>query len=415
VVEEKKSLVKSIKAAGPMKDLMAAYFKELDEAARSGSAKVAWCTSVGPAELLRALGFLVYFPENHGALLGTSRVAADLIPAANAIGFSPDICSYLTSDIGSFLKKSTPLTKAFGLQSVPKPDVLVYNTNQCRDVKDWLAFYAREFKVPLLGVDTPRNIGDITAAHLTGLVAQYQALVAPLERIAGTRFDIDRLREVTASSYRCTQGWKNVLRIAEHKPSPITFFDGTIHMGPAVVLRGDERAVLYYDLLQAELTARVQAGVGAVDGERHRFYWEGMPVWGKLRPHAELFAARQSCVVASTYCNSWIFEPLSDPDPFLGMARAYTELFIVRSDEFKEKYLTGMVRDYGIDGIIFHDAKSCPNNSNNRYGLPQRLRAKLEVPHVVINGDLNDLRLYSEEQANTQFEALVEQVGAGAA
>jgi hypothetical protein len=28
----------------------------------------------------------------------------------------------------------------------------------------------------------------------------------------------------------------------------------------------------------------------------------------------------------------------------------------------------------------------------------------------VINGDLNDLRLYSDEQARTQFEALVEQI-----
>ena len=32
------------------------------------------------------------------------------------------------------------------------------------------------------------------------------------------------------------------------------------------------------------------------------------------------------------------------------------------------------------------------------------------MPYVVINGDLNDLRLYSEEQARTQFEALIEQL-----
>ena len=79
-------------------------------------------------------------------------------------------------------------------------------------------------------------------------------------------------------------------------------------------------------------------------------------------------------------------------------------------DRFKERYLEGMVRDYGISGIIFHDSKTCPNNSNNRYGLPERLARKLDIPYVVINGDLNDLRLYSEEQARTQFEALIEQL-----
>ncbi len=135
-----------------------------------------------------------------------------------------------------------------------------------------------------------------------------------------------------------------------------------------------------------------------------------MPVWGKLRDNAVLFASNRACVVASTYCNSWIFPDLACDDPFEGMARAYSELFISRSEEFKEQYIEGMVSDYKINGIIFHDAKTCPNNSNCRYGMHLRLSEKLGIPHVVINGDLNDLRLYSEEQANTQFEALIEQL-----
>ena len=404
------SVIKKIQATRAMRDLMAVYFRELEEAADKGTAKVAWCTSVGPAELLRAMGFLVYFPENHGALLGSSRLASDLIPAANAIGYSPDICSYLTSDVGAWLRKTTPLTKAFGMKGVPKPDVLVYNTNQCRDVQDWFAFYQRELDVPLLGIQTPRSIGELTSDHIGSLVAQMRSMIPELEKVAGTKFDIDRLREVVASSHRCTQGWGKVLRSARHRPSPLTFFDGTIHMGPAVVLRGDERAVEYYELLTKELEARIDDGVGAVDAEKHRFYWEGMPVWGKLREHAQLLGSNKACVVASTYCNSWIFEALAESDPFEGMARAYAELFIVRDEPFKEAYLERMAKDYEIDGFIFHDAKTCPNNSNNRYGMPERLASKLGLPHIVVHGDLNDLRLYSEEQATTQFEALIEQL-----
>ncbi len=410
--ENRPAVIKKIQSTRAMRTLMTDYFKELDEASKNGSDRIAWCTSVGPAELLRSFGFLVYFPENHGALLGSSRMAADLIPAANAAGYSPDICSYLTSDVGSYIRRSTPLTKAFGMEAVPRPDLLVYNTNQCRDVKDWLSFYKREFEVPLIGIDTPRGIGEITQDHLDGIIGQHKAMIPILEKVSGKRFDLDRLREVVASSYRCTQGWKRVLRSAENSPSPLTFFDGTIHMGPAVVLRGDERAVTYYETLGSELEARIESSVAAVDDEAHRLYWEGMPVWGKLREHAELFAAQRTCVVASTYCNSWIFESLASADPFEGMARAYTELFIVRSESYKERYLESMVRDYGIDAIIYHDAKTCPNNSNNRYGLAIRVAEKLSLPYVVINGDLNDLRLYSEEQARTQFEALIEQLHA---
>ena len=124
---EKKVAIKKIQATGQMRKLMADYFYELDGASRERSQKIAWCTSVGPAELLLSFGFLVYYPENHGAMLGATRMASDCIPAANALGYSPDICSYLTSDIGAYLKGETPLSRAYkGIEGLPKPGHLCW-------------------------------------------------------------------------------------------------------------------------------------------------------------------------------------------------------------------------------------------------------------------------------------------------
>ncbi|UCD65273.1 MAG: 2-hydroxyacyl-CoA dehydratase [Candidatus Zixiibacteriota bacterium] len=411
--EEKKVAIKKIQATGQMRKIMADYFYELDAAARDGSQKVAWCTSVGPAELLLSLGFKVYYPENHGAMLGATRLSNDYIPVANAIGYSPDICSYLTSDIGAFIKKETPLSKAYeGIEGVPKPDVLVFNTNQCRDVQDWLSWYSRELNVPLMGISTFRNIGEITDDVLEGIVHQIKALIPPLEKISGNKFDIDKFRESMALSRSCTELWKKVLETNAASPAPMSFFDATIHMGPAVVLRGSETAVQYYELLLAELEQRVKEGVGAVEGEKYRLYWEGMPIWGKLRDLSEFFIGLKTAVIASTYCNSWIFAAFDPADPFLSMARAYTEIFIVRDERFKEKYIEEMIRKFKLDGILFHDSKTCPNNSNNRYGMPERLEKRLNIPTLTINGDLNDLRCYSEEQAKTNIEAFIEQLEA---
>ncbi len=135
-----------------------------------------------------------------------------------------------------------------------------------------------------------------------------------------------------------------------------------------------------------------------------------MPIWGKLRDLSEFFYDLKSCIVASTYCNSWIFDQLDPDDPFDSMARAYLELFIVRDEDYKESYIENMVKRFRIDGIIFHDSKTCPNNSNARYGMPKRLAEKLGVPTLVVDGDLNDLRCYSEEQAKTNIEAFIEQL-----
>ena len=57
----KKPVRKKFECQSVYNKVMANHFYELDEASRTGSKKIAWCTSVGPAELLRGMGFLVYF------------------------------------------------------------------------------------------------------------------------------------------------------------------------------------------------------------------------------------------------------------------------------------------------------------------------------------------------------------------
>jgi benzoyl-CoA reductase/2-hydroxyglutaryl-CoA dehydratase subunit BcrC/BadD/HgdB len=402
---------KKIESTGQMMKIMSDYFYDLNDAAKSKDRKVAWCTSVGPAELLRAMGFAVHFPENHAAMLGATRMATELIPEANTIGYSPDICSYLTADIGAYLKKVSPLAKAYpGIDGPPRPDILVYNTNQCRDVQDWFSWYAKELNVPCIGITSPKNFTDVSDILIDDVTQQIEALIPTLEEVSGQKLDIQKLRETVSLSRECTELWRQVLETATVTPAPLTFFDGTIHMGPAVVLRGTQQAIDYYRQLLEELKQRTYDKVGAVDNEKHRIYWEGMPVWGRLRQHSDLFSELQTSVLVSTYCSSWIFPDFDANDPIRSMAKAYLGLFIVRSDTYKEEYIKGMLKKFHIDGIIYHDAKTCPCNSNSRYGMPQRLEQETGIPSLVISGDLNDLRCVSDEQTRTNVEAFIEQL-----
>jgi len=397
-----------LRSAEALRDTMGAYYRTLGEGS-GGRPPVAWCSSVGPVELLRALGFAVFFPENHAAMLGAARSANRYMPLAHAQGYSQDVCSYLTSDIGAYLAGETPLS-AFGLTSVPRADVLVFNTNQCRDVRDWFEWYGRRWDAPVIGVRSPRSIEQVTDGDVDAVAKQIEALIPTLEAVAGERLDGSRLALAVAAARECSDLWGACLGTAAARPAPLTFFDGTIHMGPAVVLRGMEEACAYYRTLLAELQQRVVEGVAAVPGESLRLYWDGMPVWGRLRALATTFAEFRTSVVASTYCNSWIFSDLDAGDPIRSMARASLNLFIARSEAPKEQYIERMAGQFGVDGLIFHDCRTCPNNSNTRYAMPQRLSSRLGLPSLVLDGDVNDLRCYSDEQGRTNIEGFVEQL-----
>ena len=105
---------------------MEQHFRELDEAAKTKSRKIAWCTSVGPAELLRAAGFLVFFPENHGAMLGATRMATDLIPTGQRHRLFARHLLLSDRRYRCVSQRRSPISKAYpGISGPPRPDVLV--------------------------------------------------------------------------------------------------------------------------------------------------------------------------------------------------------------------------------------------------------------------------------------------------
>ncbi len=395
-----------IKATENMKEIMGNYFRSLE----SGKKKIAWCTSVGPAELLRSFGFEVYFPENHGALLGATRTAMDFIPEAIKCGYSGHVCSYTTADIGSYLKKQTPLQTHYGLSGHPKPDIIAYNTNQCREVQDWFQFFAEEFNCPIVGIMPPRHVDEVTQDEVDLVVKQFKNMIPVCEKVSGKKFDENAFKETVRLSKEATLLWQKVLKTSTAMNAPISFFDGTIHMGPIVVLRGTQEAKDYYTLLLQELEENVKNNRGFLPEAKTRIFWEGMPIWGKLRMLSDLFASNGAAVVASTYCSSWVFDKFDENDPWNSTARAYTEIFINRSEKAKMKMLADWFKEYSIDGIVYHDTKTCFNNSNAKFGMPQRLKEQTGVPALVVEGDLCDLRFFSEGQSITKIETFLEQL-----
>lgn len=399
-----------IRSQQRLRTLMRDYFLDLDAAAKSPDRRVAWCTSVGPCEILAAFGFAVYFPENHGALLGARRMSQDLIPRASGIGYCAESCSYMNSDIGCAITNNSPLREIYGIDGPPRPDLLVYNTNQCREVQDWFGFFARRDGAAIMGIQPPRYLGTVTRAHVDNVRAQLSDLIDHIEHQFNLKLDPRRLEECVALSSQASSRWRAVLDTAAYRPAPLTFWDGAIHMAPVILMRGSQTAVDYYDALLAEMEERISRHVPGVPGERWRIYWEGMPIWPRLRELSEKFFDLRAAVVASTYCNSWAFEPYRGGDPLEWMARTSLEIFINRDEPWKEEFLAEMFRRFEVDGAIFHNARTCPNNTNSRFGMPQRLRERLDLPVLVIDGDLSDLRFFSTAQSMTNIEAFIEQL-----
>jgi benzoyl-CoA reductase/2-hydroxyglutaryl-CoA dehydratase subunit BcrC/BadD/HgdB len=177
-------------------------------------------------------------------------------------------------------------------------------------------------------------------------------------------------------------------------------------------MRGTPEAVEYYSALKAELEQRVADHQAAVPGERFRLYWEGPPIWYALRPLAELFLEHQIALVGSSFGEAFALSSMSAENPIESMARTYTSIFANRSDDFKAAYLKSRFEELGVDAVLYHDGRTCPEHSNVRHGLQRRLHRDTGLPWIVVEADSHDERLFSLDRFRNRVLDLMEQQSA---
>lgn len=391
-----------------LRELMHAYYKDLEVASARPDRLVAACSGLAPVEVVRALDIVPYFPENHSALIGASRQASHYLARAAAEGFSPFASSAMRADIGALLEGSSPLLRAHGIAGPPRPDVVVYSTNTGQELLRWFEFYGAHYGVPVVGLHPPPALHELEPIDVNAAVHQLLRLIDRLERLTGRWLDPDRLAEVVSHTLQAAALWGDILDLARSTPAPFTYFDTLIHVAPMIVLRGTPEAVEYYQLLKSEIEDRVAAGIAAVPGESQRFYWDGPPIWCALRPLSRLFAGHGVAIVASTFCSVFALSGLDRDNPIESLARSYTGVFGNRSEAHKTAYLAEKFGQFGVDASVYHDCRTTPEASHVRYGLGVRAERLTGVPALVIEADSHDERLFSAERLQSQLAVFLE-------
>jgi len=386
-----------------MKELMTLYYME---AKTTQEKPIAWLTSGAPVEFIYAMDVLPVYPENYAAMCAATHQSVELMEAAEAAGFSQDLCAYARTDFGQDLTQGGP---AGGL---PAPDFLVCSTNICKTVIKWYEVVARKYDVPLFIVDTPFLHDGLTEALIDYTVSQFKDLEAFLADFLKRPFDRDRLLEVIQLSREASGYWKQMLYLCKNIPSPINSLDTFIHLGPIVTLRGTRECVDYYKLLYKQVAERAKEGIGSIPGEKYRLLWDNLPIWFKMRQLDEFFEKQRCTLVATTYANSWggitDYGDVDFSDPYRALAMTYLNVYINFGFEDRIKYLAQLIEEFSLTGFIMHSNRSCKPYSVGMYRLQDEVSKLTGKPGVVIEADQNDPRVYSDAQVETRLEAFIE-------
>ncbi len=396
---------RKIKSVKRMKEIMTNYYIDAKTAEQNGK-KVAWITSGGPVEPLIAMDVIPVYPENHGAMIGASKMGVDLCEKSEEMGYCRDICSYARSDIASSTVDGGPIG------GLPKPDMLVCCNNICGTVLKWYEVQARYYNVPLFIFDTPFCHTEMTSEAKRYVEKQVYEYIDFLEKACGKKWDDDKMMEVGKLSIEGQRLWQAVLDTSMNKPAPMSAFDAFFHLALIVTLRGTQLAVDYYRELLDEMNERVRLGISAVPNEQYRLLWDNLPIWYRTKWLSDKFAEHNACLVADTYTSAWCGQLayLDENDFLKSMIEGYTAIYLNISVDQMSKTVLKMVDKYDVDGLVMHSNRSCKPYSLGQYDIQRIVQQERDLPSLMIEADMVDERNFSESQTETRIDAFMELV-----
>ncbi len=364
--------------------------------------KLCWITSGGPVELLIALGVTPIYPENHGAMIGATKMGGELCDVAEQMGYSRDLCSYFRSDVGQAVTKKSPI------KGLPRPDFMLCCNNICGTVMKWYEVQARYFNVPLIILDTPYNYDGETKELITYVSDQFMEIIPELEKASGHKFTEKNFLHVAEYANEAINLWNEILSVCEHVPAPMTCFDAFFYLAPIVTLRGTKIVVDYYKKLKQELTYLAENNISPFKEEKYRLVWDNLPIWYKMRRLSKVFSLHGACLVGDTYTNAWADNDINPDKPYETMARAYATVYLNRNVDARIENLIKMIKKYKAHGFVMHSNRSCKPYSFGQLDIKEEVTRRTGLPGLMIEADMTDQRAYSDEQAETRIQAFVE-------
>jgi len=375
-------------------------------------------------EILRAMDIVPLPTENYAGLCAAKRDMDRFLLKAEADGYSQVLCSYARIGLGfdSLRKELGGIPENAPDGGMPVPDMMLGSSTVCDPRFKWFQATGRFLDVPMYGIDVvmppvQSNLDEVRDYYIRYQKEQLQGLIDFLEVQTGKKLDRDRLWTTIRLGDEAWRLWYEIDRLRTAVPSPMPSQDHFSVMVPAYYYSGTQEAVDFYRDLYNEVKYKVENKIGVIADEKYRvLYGGGLPPWHTLWifNYFESFGA--VFAIENMYRG---YDPVQVPDhvkdpveylawrAFLRFTKWHAQAK-AKSGNVPIEKLLGMIRDYKIDGVVFHACRSCRANTIGQVHLKNILSQYTDIPMMQLVSDMVDIRDYSEAQWKAQIGAFIE-------
>ncbi|MBU3914367.1 2-hydroxyacyl-CoA dehydratase family protein [bacterium] len=368
--------------------------------------------------------------EGYGASVAARHEEKEPQLMSERRGYNRELCSYARTQIGCamFADRGIPddMTPGPIAGSIPKADFIVTAYPGCSSGPQWDWAIQRVFgkKMPWYNVSVPFHFGRNGGGYMQGpefredvayVVRQLKGLISFLEEVSGRPYNWDKLKELFAYTKKVATVRMEALALCKAKPAPASFFDFTILLSLVNYLTAWPGSLECMEAVKLEVQDRLKNNITAIPNEKYRLLFMGIMNWNKIGWLADKMANYDACVIAGEYTHHafWNEPDVIDPeDPLEGIA---INLLICGNNlgyPIAEERTMKLCRDYSIDGVLLHTARTCRALVRVQNLYAESLRRKMNISSIMFEGDMVDDSFYQDDLVNTRIEALLESLDA---
>jgi len=383
-------------------------------------------------EIIRAMDIVPMWTENYAGICAVKRDAERFLERAESENFSRSLCTYALCGLGFDAWREElgemPPDAPWGGQA--SPNVMLGTGKMICDPRyKWYQaaqHYMPDVPVYIIGIPWPPYEDNIDYREVQGYYVKYmvdelRGLVKFLEKQTGKKMDWDRLSEVVDLADRTWNIWWEAYELRKAIPTPMGTEDAMNIMVLSYFMMGTQVAYDFFKDLYDELKDKIRTNLGLVPEEKYRLLWGGgLPAWFALGDFN--YFKSQGAVFPAEVIYRWI-EPIYNldlpkvSDPLEHLAWRWLKYWTYRYDKARQRpgshpdveRLIEYIEDYKIDGVVVHEAFSCRSwHVGLIWQLNQLKKIYRDIPSLILESDIVDIRSYSEADTYNRIDAFIE-------
>ncbi len=428
---ERTTAIKATEAVKRVRGMVKEMYRQGHVAEAEGKPRAYAWLGGAQNEIFRAMDITPIWIENYAGLCAAKRAAEPFLAKSASEGFRGDLCTYTTNCIGfcalQALGQVPPDAPDGGL---PRPTMMIGGgTMMVCDPRHKLFPTLRRYynNVPvytynLLWPIYDANIKEIQGYYIKYMVAELKGLVEFLEKQTGRKMDWDRLAEIVATSEKTLRLMRELHQLRKSIPCVMPTQDAWNCMVPSGFLLGSQESLEFCRDLIAEVKYRNEHKMGVIPDEKYRIMWGGgIAPWHTLSllNYFERFGAVMCAEGRRSYGGEYEEIPASVTYPLERLVRRFFQQssFIhekaqKHTGDPRVETLLESIEDYKIDGIVFHQVFTCRTVHVGQIHTMRLLRQYVDLPQLLIEGDIVDPKLFPEAETHAKIDAFIELVDA---